>query len=132
PPAMLHVNILWFLSLVLSVASALAATLVQQWTRKYLLTTQLPSSPQRRARIRTFLFQGVLRFRLDTIANSVPLLLHASVFLFLTGLVKFLFQTDDTLGYILLACVVACTVTYVTLTLLPLFYRDCPYETPMS
>jgi Family of unknown function (DUF6535) len=130
--AMLRVNILWFLSLVLSVACALTATLVQQWTRKYLLTTQLPSSPQRRARIRTYLFQGVVRFRLDTVANCVPLLLHASVFLFFTGLVVFLFQIDKTLAYILLGCVVACAVTYVALTVLPLFYRDCPYQTPMS
>ncbi|KAI0287089.1 hypothetical protein BC826DRAFT_1120037, partial [Russula brevipes] len=35
PAAMLHVNILWFLSLTLSVSCALAATLVQQWARKY-------------------------------------------------------------------------------------------------
>ncbi|KAI0247734.1 hypothetical protein BJV78DRAFT_1285317 [Lactifluus subvellereus] len=132
PAAMRRVNILWFISLCLSVTCALVATLVQQWTRKYLLTTQLPSSPQRRARVRTYLFQGVVRFRLDTIANSVPLLLHASVFLFFTGIVEFLFQLDKTLAYITLACVVVCAVVYVALTLLPLFYRDCPYQTPMS
>jgi len=132
PAAMLHVNILWFLSLCLSVACALSATLVQQWARKYLLTTQLPSSPQRRARVRTYLFQGVLRFRLDTVANAVPLLLHASVFLFFTGLVKFLFQVNNALAYPLLASVVACVIFYVALTLLPLFYRDCPFLTPVS
>ncbi|KAH9954604.1 hypothetical protein BC827DRAFT_1158680 [Russula dissimulans] len=132
PAAMLHVNILWFLSLCLSVACALSATLVQQWARKYLLTTQLPSSPQRRARVRTYLFQGVLRFRLDTVANTVPLLLHASVFLFSTGLVEFLFQVNNALAYPLLACIVVCVIVYVVLTLLPLFYRDCPYLTPMS
>ena len=129
---MLHVNILWFLSLCLSVACALSATLVQQWARKYLMTTQLPSSPQRRARVRTYLFQGVLRFRLDTVANAVPLLLHASVFLFFTGLVKFLFQVNNALAYPLLASVVACVIFYVALTLLPLFYRDCPFLTPVS
>ncbi|KAH9956925.1 hypothetical protein BC827DRAFT_1086355, partial [Russula dissimulans] len=132
PAAMLHVNILWFLSLCLSVTCALSATLVQQWARKYLLTTQLPSSPQRRARVRTYLFQGVLRFRLDTVANTVPLLLHASVFLFFTGLVEFLFQVNNALAYPLLACIVVCVIAYVALTLLPLFYRDCPYLTPMS
>lgn len=78
------------------------------------------------------MFQGVLRFRLDTVANIVPLLLHASVFLFFTGLVKFLFQVNNALAYPLLACVVACVIVYVTLTLLPLFYRDCPFLTPVS
>ena len=129
---MLKVNILWFISLCLSITCALAATLVQQWARKYLSTTQLQSSPQRRARVRTYLFQGVVRFRLDTVANSVPLLLHLSVFLFFTGLVEFLFLLDNTLAYIILACVAVCAVAYVVLTLLPIFYRDCPYQTPMS
>ena len=129
---MLKVNILWFISLCLSITCALAATLVQQWARKYLSTTQLQSSPQRRARVRTYLFQGVVRFRLDTVVNSVPLLLHLSVFLFFTGLVEFLFLLDNTLAYIILACVAVCAVAYVALTLLPIFYRDCPYQTPMS
>ena len=129
---MLKVNILWFISLFLSITCALAATLVQQWTRNYRSTTQLQSSPQRRARVRTYLFLGVVRFRLDTVANSVPLLLHLSVFLFFTGLVEFLFQLDNTLAYIILACVVVCAVLYGTVTLFPLFCRDCPYQTPMS
>ncbi|KAI9508985.1 hypothetical protein F5148DRAFT_823184 [Russula earlei] len=132
PAAMLQVNILWFLSLSLSLACALSATLVQQWARKYLLTTQLPSSPQRRARVRTYLFQGVLSFKLDTVANTVPVLLHASLFLFFTGLVQFLFQINDALAHFLLACVVVCAIVYLALTLIPLFYRDCPYLTPMS
>jgi hypothetical protein len=49
--------------------------------------------------------------------------LPASVFLFFTGLVKFLFQLDNTLACIILACVVVCTVVYVALTLLPLLSR---------
>lgn len=129
---MLQVNIFWFLSLVLSVSCALAATLVQQWARNYLLTTQLPSSPQRRVRVRTYLFQGVLRFHLGTVASSVPLLLHASVFLFFIGLVEFLFQVNRILAYVLLCCVIGCAKVYLAFTLLPLVYRDCPYLTPMS
>jgi hypothetical protein len=129
---MLCVNILWFLSLSLSVACALAATLVQQWARNYLLTTQLPSSPQRRARVRTYLFQGVQRFRLGTVVDTVPVLLHASVFLFFAGLVQFLFQVNNSLAYALLCCVIVYAKAYVVLTVLPLFRRDCPYHTPMS
>jgi Family of unknown function (DUF6535) len=129
---MLRVNILWFLSLSLSVACALAATLVQRWARKYLLTTQLPSSPQRRARVRTYLFQGVQHFRLDTVVNTVPLLLHASVFLFFAGLIEFLFHVNKDLAYVLLCCVIVYAKAYIVLTLLPLLRRDCPYLTPMS
>ena len=129
---MLRVNILWFLSLALSVACGLAATLVQQWARKYLLATQIPSSPQRRARVRTYLFQGVLRFRLGTIATAVPFLLHASAFLFFAGLIDFLFQINHVLAWALLTWVLAGIKIYTVLTVLPLYYRDCPYITPMS
>jgi Family of unknown function (DUF6535) len=129
---MLRVNILWFLSLTLSVSCALAATLVQQWARKYLLTTQIPSSLQRRARVRTYLFQGVLRFRLGTIATAVPFLLHASVFLFFAGLIEFLFQINRILAWILLSFVFIGVKIYVVFTVFPLYYRDCPYVTPMS
>ena len=129
---MLRVNILWFFSLTLSVACALAATLVQQWARKYLLATQIPSSPQRRARVRTYLFQGVLRFRLGTIATAVPFLLHASVFLFFAGLIDFLFQINRILAWVLLGFVFLGVKIYVVFTVFPLYYRDCPFMTPMS
>jgi hypothetical protein len=129
---MLWVNIFWVLSLGLSVICALAATLVQQWARKYLLATQLPSYPQHRARVRTYLFQGVLRFRLGAVANTVPFLLHASVFLFFAGLVEFLFQVNNALAYVLLGVVLFGGKVYFILTIIPFFYRNCPYMTPMS
>lgn len=132
PASMLRVNIFWFFSLTLSIACALAATLVQQWARRYLLTTQIPSSSQRRARVRAYLFQGVLRFRLGTIANAVPFLLHASVFLFLAGLIEFLFQINRVLAWVLLGWVFIGAKIYLVLTLLPFWYRDCPYMTPIS
>ncbi|KAI0064347.1 hypothetical protein BV25DRAFT_1787435, partial [Artomyces pyxidatus] len=85
-----RVNVFWFLSLVLSVSCALGAILVQQWARRYLRMTQRPSAPYRRARIRSYLFNGVERFQLHTVAEGIPVLLHASVFLFFAGLVQFL------------------------------------------
>ncbi|KAI0032007.1 hypothetical protein K488DRAFT_50855, partial [Vararia minispora EC-137] len=39
------VNTLWFLSLFLSLTSALMATLMQQWTRRYLRAVQHRSTP---------------------------------------------------------------------------------------
>jgi len=129
---MVRVNILWVLSLALSVTCALAATLVQEWARRYLLTTQIPSLPQRRARVHTYLFQGVLRFRLGTVATAVPFLLHASVFLFFAGLIEFFFNINLLLAWVLLGCVFIGFKIYLVLTLLPLYYRDCPYMTPMS
>jgi len=66
PPAasLVCVNVMWLVSLVLSIASALFATLRQQWAPKY--------------------------NRLPQVAMTVTLLL--SLFLFLTGLVIFFFR----------------------------------------
>ncbi len=129
---MVRVNILLFLSCTLSMACALMATLVQQWARNYLLTTQIPSSPQRRARVRPYLFRGVLRFRVDTVVTVIPFLLHAAAILFSAAAVEFLFQINHVLAWVTLSWVFLGMTTFVVLTTLPLCYRDCPYVTPMS
>jgi hypothetical protein len=59
PRYAIHVNILWFLSLVLGLACGLGATLVQQWARRYLRLTKRSDALERRVRIREFLWQGV-------------------------------------------------------------------------
>ncbi|KAI0266235.1 hypothetical protein BC834DRAFT_824037, partial [Gloeopeniophorella convolvens] len=80
------VNTLWFLSLVVSLACALLATLLQQWARRYLRVTRPRYSPHRRARIRAYFAEGVERLRLPWVVEALPGLLHTSVFLFFAGL----------------------------------------------
>ena len=83
PRYAIWVNSLWFLSLVISLTCALLATLLQQWARRYLTTTQPPRlSPHKRARIRSFFADGVERFRLPLAVETLPTLLHVSLFLF--------------------------------------------------
>jgi hypothetical protein len=64
--------------------------------------------------------------------TAVPFLLHASVFLFLAGLIEFLFQINHILAWVLFGWVLMGGKIYLVLTVLPLCYRDCPYMTPMS
>ncbi|KAH9057271.1 hypothetical protein EDB87DRAFT_1565550, partial [Lactarius vividus] len=84
------VNSLWFMSLVISVTCALLATLLQQWVRRYLKVTQPRYSPHKRARIRTFFFEGVEKYLLPWVVDALPALLHVSLYLFFAGLVVFL------------------------------------------
>ena len=53
------VNALWSLSLVMSIACTLFATLLQQWARRYLRTTQEPRGSRNRARIRELMVRGI-------------------------------------------------------------------------
>ena len=128
-----RVNVLWFLSLCLSLTCALMATLMHQWSRNYLQMAQGRGSDlAAQARLRAFAFDGVSRFQMSHALGLVPLLLHISVFLFFLGMVDFLFPINNTVTFVVLGFVVAVASTYLLLTLFPLFYLNFPYSTPLS
>ena len=128
----IRVNILWFVSLVLSLTCALLATLMQQWVRRYLQTTQRWYAPYKRARIRTFFAEGIERFSLPAAVEALPALLHVSVFLFFAGLVDFLININHTVAFSLLSAVVVGSSAYFLFTALPLIYPNSPYQTPLT
>ena len=128
----IRVNILWFISLVLSLTCALLATLMQQWVRRYLQTSQRWYAPYKRARIRTFFAEGIERFGLPVAVEALPALLHVSVFLFFGGLIDFLININHTVAFSLLSAVVVGTSAYFLFTVLPLIYPNSPYQTPLT
>ncbi|KAH9010679.1 hypothetical protein EDB85DRAFT_1901773 [Lactarius pseudohatsudake] len=91
------VNALWFMSLVISISCALLAALLQQWARRYLTVTQPCYGLHKRARIRTFFFEGTGKGFLSNIGGMPTLLLHESLFLFFVGLVVFLWNVNLTI-----------------------------------
>ena len=127
-----RVNVLWFLSLVLSLTCALSATLMQQWARRYQELAQSHGAPHRRGRIRAYIFDGIRKFGMTRAVATMPLLLHISVFLFFVGLVEFLFPTNTTVSYSTLALVLAFALAYAMITISPNLYLNCPYATPLS
>ncbi|KAN0137306.1 hypothetical protein V8E53_004751 [Lactarius tabidus] len=128
----IRVNVLWFLSLILSLNCALSATLMQQWARRYQELAQRPGAFHRRGRMRAYIFDGISRFGMARAVSTMPTLLHLSVFLFLTGLVEFLFPIHPIVAYATLGCIMAFALPYVVLTVLPNIYLNCPYGTPLS
>ncbi|KAI0298306.1 hypothetical protein BC826DRAFT_907152 [Russula brevipes] len=127
-----HVNILWFLSLCLSLFCGLIALLVQQWVRRYLRLTQRADTPLRRVRVRTFLFDGMQDFHIRWAVENVSVLLHAAIFLFFAGLVEFLFAVNNEVAHVILAVVCVFAVIYIVITALPVIYRQCPFQTPLT
>ncbi|KAJ7121837.1 hypothetical protein C8R43DRAFT_835712, partial [Mycena crocata] len=89
-PTALLCNFLWFISLGLALTSALVATLVEQWARDFLHRAEIRSAPVVCARIFSFLYYGLKRFKMHTVVEVIPLLLHASLAFFFVGLVAFL------------------------------------------
>ncbi|KAJ7153335.1 hypothetical protein C8R46DRAFT_961684, partial [Mycena filopes] len=125
-------NILWFLSLTLSLTCALLATLVEQWAREFLHKTEKQPSPVRRARVFAFLYFGVRRFGLHFVVDLIPLLLHIALVLFLAGLVAFLAPIHNIMMGLISASLALFIMLYAAMTILPLVSLDCPYRTPFS
>jgi hypothetical protein len=134
PPSasMVWVIAMWMISLVLSLTSALIATLLQQWARRYVETPKVPNEPNHRARVRLFLFLGTNLYRMRVLVEIAPTLLHLSVYLFFAGLV-IIFHTINTKVAIAVDVSVGLfALAYIMLSILPSLDFKCPYRTPMS
>jgi hypothetical protein len=89
-------------------------------------------SPVKRARIFTFLYYGLQRFRMHAVVGLIPLLLHLSLFFFFGGLVAFLVGVNTTVAYVAAGLLAVIFILYGYVTVLPLIQFDCPYKTPLS
>ncbi|KAH9040401.1 hypothetical protein EDB85DRAFT_1925969 [Lactarius pseudohatsudake] len=133
PKTAIWVNTLWSLSLVISLTCALLATLLQQWARRYLRITQRGDDPQKRARIRELMLQGLKRLiRLRSMAELLPTLLHISVFLFLAGFVVYLSTFNHFVAKMVGACTGASTLLYLYVSFASIISFDSPYYTPLT
>ncbi|KAI0298643.1 hypothetical protein B0F90DRAFT_1632408 [Multifurca ochricompacta] len=125
-------NIMWLLSLVLGITSAMCATLMKQWARRYVNLPQIPSEPSRSARVRSFLFLGILKYQVLLAVDLPTTLLHLSVFFFGIGLLFFFYTIFTTVAIFLSVAVGILGFAYFILTILPWVDRSCPYNTPWS
>ncbi|KAJ7595298.1 hypothetical protein C8J56DRAFT_922055 [Mycena floridula] len=124
-------NFLFFLSLGFTLLCAVGATLVEQWVRQYLQQTQ-SGTPINNARLREYLHQGIVRFQMFTLVESIPFLLHISLFLFFAGLCIFIYPINHLIGWLCIFIFIICLVLYLTPTLIPIFEHSCPYRTPLT
>ena len=131
-PGVVRVNILWFLSLCISLSCGLLATLVQQWVRRCLKLVRYSETPVQRVRVRTSLVFGVEAFKVRMIVDNISLLLHVAIFLFFFGLVDFLFVINIEVAKYVRAAVCLFATIYVILTGLPVIFQYCPFQTPLT
>ncbi|EKM52071.1 uncharacterized protein PHACADRAFT_59809, partial [Phanerochaete carnosa HHB-10118-sp] len=84
PEWAVHVNGLWFASLIISLATASFGMLVKQWLREYLAVEG--TSPQERLRTRQYRKPELDKWKVYEIAAVLPMLLQLSLGLFFIGL----------------------------------------------
>ena len=64
--------------------------------------------------------------------ETIPMLLHISVFLFFAGLVDFFFLFNDTVARVFVGWVGIFASVYTAMTVIPNVFLNCPYRTPFS
>lgn len=126
----LWVNGLWFISLTLSLVVALFAVLAKQWLRQYM--SIVTGTPRERAFIRQFRYDGLKKWCVPTIVGIIPIILHLSVIMFLTGLAVFLAPLSAALSCTVAGITITIVLLYLVSTVLPLFTPQCPYRTTFT
>ncbi|TDL19983.1 hypothetical protein BD410DRAFT_873452, partial [Rickenella mellea] len=115
------VNVLWFLSLAFSLACALAAVMVRQWAHRYLRVPRRLSSVPDRARMRQYcdLFENLEWWKMDLVVETIPILLHISLILFMIGLLLFVHLVNYQVALCLLCFSIVGGLGYMFLTVIP-------------
>jgi Family of unknown function (DUF6535) len=130
--SMIWVNALWLISLVLSVTSALLATLLQQWARGYVETPKSSTELKHRARVRSLLFRGAKLYKISLLVEILPTLLHLSVYLFFGGLMITFHTINKKVAIAVDASAGLSGLAYVAVTILPCIDVKSPFRTPIS
>ncbi|KAF8706092.1 hypothetical protein RHS03_05218, partial [Rhizoctonia solani] len=128
--AAIWVNVLWFLSLALSVSVSLVTMLAKQWC--YSFMSGRAGQPHVQARTRQRRLEELERWKMPEILAILPVFMHLSLFLFFTGLILYLWDTHVGVAIPVLATTAFTGTFYATTTMLPITYELCPYATPLS
>ncbi|KAG6834899.1 hypothetical protein H0H93_006571 [Arthromyces matolae] len=122
----LWINGLFFTSLTLSVATALLSVLAKQWIQAY--TQIVPGTAKTQTMIRQFRFDGLQKWKLGSIIEGLPLILHSSVAIFLIGLSLYVSQLSCTICAILSSITALTFIFYLVTSMIPAFSIDCPFR----
>ena len=128
----IRINAFWFMALAFSLSAALLAILVQQWVRNYMHVFQRYSDPQKRARMRQYLYEGSERWYMPIAAEAVPGLLHVSLFLFFAGLADSTLNINTAIGLSTTVPIGICGLLYIFTTFVPVIHPQSPYQTSFS
>ena len=117
----------------MSVSCAMLATSLNQCSRRFIRLTQpARCSPEKRARRRAFFANGVDKMHIPWAVEGLPTLLHLSMFLFLGGLVIFLFNIDHAVFGSVMWWIGLFSIVYGLITVAPIVRHDSPYYAPLS
>ncbi|KAG8793215.1 hypothetical protein FRC12_003505 [Ceratobasidium sp. 428] len=130
PSSAVIVNILWLLSLSLSVAVSLIAMLAKEWCHKFMSGRSGQAYEQ--ARRRQLRWNGMEKWRMRDALTYLPGAMHLALLLFAAGLCVYLWDINVNVAIPVIVVSAVATLAYAFTTILPLFDAFCPYSTPVT
>ncbi|KAJ3557453.1 hypothetical protein NM688_g1467 [Phlebia brevispora] len=125
-----RINILWFLSLAMSLIASLMAIIIQQWMQAYQSFTY--TSIREAVRLYELRYWALRGWRVGWIVSSVPILLQIALVLFLTGGWLFLQSLNNTVFTPYAAFVAVALFLFANSVFWSAAVRSCPYKSPLS
>ena len=126
------INILFFLSLIFSLAAALFGILAKQWLREYMKWNSPLAIARENVLVRQIRFEAWEAWRVGIVISSIPILLELGMFLFLGGVVILLWTLDDVVAKVVTVFAAAFLSIICAFTVLPIFSKRCPYRSPSA
>lgn len=127
-PSAVWINCLWFLSLILSLASALFGMIAKQWLHEYLEWTNTSSSLEDAVALRQTRYEAFIRWRVRSTIATIPALLEIALILFFGGLVALLWTVDGPVAWVSTVAIAVLLVFASITAILPVFIPSCPYK----
>ncbi|KAG8699717.1 hypothetical protein FRC08_005137 [Ceratobasidium sp. 394] len=124
------VNCLWFLSLSLSIAVALAAMLAKQWCYYYLSARSGDTITQAEERQKRY--GGLAYWRMRGILEHLPMLMHIALALFSVGMILYLWDINIAVASTVSAVSISALCFYLGTIFLPVYDKFCPFKTTQS
>ncbi|KZV96329.1 hypothetical protein EXIGLDRAFT_643272 [Exidia glandulosa HHB12029] len=123
-----RINLYWFLSLTLSLSTALVGIVCKQWVREY--ERDVGQSPREALGVRQVKFEGLEYWKVGAVVASVPLLLQLALALFLIGILELLWRLHTGLATAVTVVAGLTVIFYIFTALLPLW--QCVYVSVLS
>ncbi|KAI4525255.1 hypothetical protein K525DRAFT_266210 [Schizophyllum commune Loenen D] len=122
----------------LSVMSAVLCLHCKHWLGGYKAeglfrgATERDGNIQQASRLRQYRHDGLQRFRVPTIIDSVALLIYFALVAFAIGLIAFLWDLARFLAFIVLALCLFVVLFHVVTTMIQCVTPQAPYRTPLA
>ncbi|KAF8650325.1 hypothetical protein AX16_005287 [Volvariella volvacea WC 439] len=137
------VNILWFLSLSVSLSTVLIGVLCLQWLREYKRDAQ-SMLPKDVISLRQLRYAGLTNWNVPAIISILPLFLQVAVVLFFIGLLQLLYELDRLVAAIIMPVILTVPLILIGTAVAPVFQvafmfgknpgtkSQCPYKSPQA